>query len=235
VLFASETAAYDRGRSCGATVAAALAPYGVVMYECGNELTRDNAIILDSTNAGTKAADFSNANWPIMRGAMRGMIDGVKSAQPAAKCGINFCVADIGAADALWDGKQPDGTSGYPTVRWDLTTWHNYEVYGGIFDIGTDGAGPGFDLPIYCNARYGVPFLLTEWNTGPEKSQAYRANYISSRYASYYQARKTKNIQSAMYYVLDSGDATYGVMIDGVTLNLPYNALVSFVASHPDN
>jgi hypothetical protein len=38
-----------------------------------------------------------------------------------------------------------------------------------------------------------------------------------------------------MYYVLDSGDATYGVMIDGVTLNLPYNALVSFVASHPDN
>jgi hypothetical protein len=235
VLFASETAAYDRGRSCGATVAAALAPYGVVMYECGNELTRDNAIILDSTNAGTKAADFSNANWPIMRGAMRGMIDGVKLAQPAAKCGINFCVADIGAADALWDGKQPDGTSGYPTVRWDLTTWHNYEVYGDIFDIGTDGAGPGFDLPIYCNARYGVPFLLTEWNTGLEQSQAYRANYISSRYASYYQARKTKNIQSAMYYVLDSGDATYGVMIDGVTLNLPYNALVSFVASHPDN
>ncbi|WP_229513779.1 hypothetical protein [Paraburkholderia terrae] len=234
-LFASETVAYDRGRSCGATVAAALAPYGVVMYECGNELTRENAIILDSTNAGTKAADFNNANWPIMRGAMRGMIDGVKSAQPAAKCGINFCVADIGAADALWDGKQPDGTSGYPTVRWDMTTWHNYEVYGDIFDIGTDGAGPGFDLPTYCNARYGVPFLLTEWNTGPEKSQAYRANYISSRYASYYQARKTKNIQSAMYYVLDSGDATYGVMIDGVTLNLPYNAFVSFVASHLDN
>ncbi|BCG00280.1 hypothetical protein PPGU19_048480 [Paraburkholderia sp. PGU19] len=235
VLFASETVAYNRGRSCGATVAASLAPYGVVMYECGNELTRDNAIILDATNAGTKAADFSNANWPIMRGAMRGMIDGVKSAQPAAKCGINFCVADIGAADALWDGKQPDGTSGYPTVRWDMTTWHNYEVYGDIFDIGTDGAGPGFDLPAYCNARYGVPFLLTEWNTGPEKSQAYRANYISSQYASYYQARKTKNIQSAMYYVLDSGDATYGVMIDGVTLNLPYNAFVSFIASHPDN
>ncbi|MBN3761932.1 hypothetical protein G3O01_13985 [Burkholderia sp. Ac-20365] len=235
VLFASETIAYNRGRSCGATVAAALAPYGIVMYECGNELTRDSAIILDSTNAGSKAADFSNANWPVMRGAMRGMIDGVKSAQPAAKCGINFCVADIGAADALWDGKQPDGTSGYPTVRWDMTTWHNYEVYGDIFNIGTDGAGPGFDLPTYCKARYGVPFLLTEWNTGPEKSEAYRANYISASYATYYQARKTKNIQSAMYYVLDSGDATYGVMIDGVTLNLPYNAFVSFVASHPDN
>ncbi len=235
VVFASESAAYTRGKSCGATVAAALSQYGVVMYECGNELTRDSAIILDSTNAGTKAADFNNANWPVMRGVMRGMIDGVKSAQPGAKCGINFCVADIGAADALWDGKQPDGTSGYPTVRWDLTTWHNYEVYGDIFDIGTDGAGPGFDLPTYCKARYGVPFLLTEWNTGPEKSESYRANYISARYATYYQARKTRNIQSVMYYVLDSGDATYGLMIDGVTLNLPYNAFVSFVASHADN
>ncbi|MEP9328153.1 hypothetical protein PPMP20_34235 [Paraburkholderia phymatum] len=234
-LFANESAAYTRGRACGANVAAALSQYGVVMYECGNELTRDSAIILDSTNAGTKVADFSNANWPVMRGVMRGMIDGVKSAQANAKCGINFCVADIGAADALWDGKQPDGTSGHPAVRWDLTTWHNYEVYGDIFDIGTDGAGPGFDLPTYCKARYGAPFLLTEWNTGPEKSQSYRANYISARYATYYQARTTKNIQSVMYYELDSGDATYGVMIDGVTLNLPYNALVSFVASHPDS
>ncbi|SIT47396.1 conserved exported hypothetical protein [Paraburkholderia piptadeniae] len=233
--FASESVAYNRGYSCGATVARALAPYGVVMYECGNELTRDDAIILDPTNAGTKAVDFSNVNWPIMRGVMSGMIDGVKSAQPNAKCGINFCVADTGAADALWDGKQPDGTSGHPVVRWDLTTWHNYEVYGDIFDIGSDGSGPGFDLPTYCKARYGVPFLLTEWNTGPEKSQSYRADYITSRYATYYQARKTKNIQSVMYYVLDSGDTTYGLMIDGAPVNLPYNAFVGFVAGHPDS
>jgi hypothetical protein len=234
-LLASESAAYARGHSCGVTVAGALAPYGVVMYECGNELTRDPAIILDSTNAGTKAVDFSNANWPIMRGLMRGMMDGVKSAQPAAKCGINFCVADVGAADALWDGTQPDGTSGYPTVRWDMTTWHNYEIYGDIFDIGSDGSGPGFDLPTYCKARYGKPFLLTEWNTGPEKTVAYRADYISARYASYYQARKTKNIQSTMYYELDSGNTTYGVMIDGAVVNQTYSAFVSAVASHPDN
>ncbi|MEC5406117.1 hypothetical protein VOM14_11215 [Paraburkholderia sp. MPAMCS5] len=235
VLFTSESAAYTRGKQCGAAIATVLAPLGVTMYECGNELTRDPAIILDSTTAGTQVVDFNNANWPLMRGVMRGMMDGVKSVQPGAKCGINFCVADVGAADALWDGMQPDGTSGYPTVRWDLTTWHNYEVYGDIFNIGTDGSGPGFDLPTYCKARYGKPFLITEWNTGPEKSQSYRANYITSHYATYYQARKTKNIQSVMYYVLDSGDATYGLMIDGVPLNLPYNAFVSFATSHPDN
>ncbi len=234
MLFASESAAYTRGVSCARTVAAALAPYGVTMYECGNELTRDSAIILDSTNAGTKAVDFNNTNWPLMRGVMRGMIAGVKAAQPTAKCGINFCVADVGASDALWDGSQPDGTSGYPTVRWDLTTWHNYEVYGDLFDIGIDGAGPGFDLPTYCNARYGVPFLITEWNTGPEQTGAYRASYISSHLLEYYQARKTKNIQSAMYYVLDSGDTTYGLMINGTPVTLPYNAFRSFIASHPD-
>lgn len=73
----------------------------MTFYECGNELTRDRAIIIDSTNAGTKALDFNNGNWPLMCGAMRGMIDGVKAAQPGAKCGINFCVADVGAIWSL--------------------------------------------------------------------------------------------------------------------------------------
>ncbi|MPW22812.1 hypothetical protein GCT13_39945 [Paraburkholderia sp. CNPSo 3157] len=233
-IFASESIAYDRGRSCAATVATALAPYGVTMYECGNELTRESDIILDYGNAGTKVVDFNNTNWPIMRGVMRGMIDGVKSVQPAARCGVNFCVADIGASDALWDGMQPDGTGGYPTVRWDMTTWHNYEVCGDIFNLGCDGAGPGFDLPTYCKARYDAPFLLTEWNTGPEQTETYRATYISSKFAEYFNARKTKNIQSVMYYELDSGDQTYGLMIDGAILSQPYNAFTSFIAGNPD-
>ncbi|BCF94865.1 hypothetical protein PBP221_84260 (plasmid) [Paraburkholderia sp. 22B1P] len=98
--------------------------------------------------------------------------------QPSASCGINFCVAVIGASDALWDGKQPDGSSDHLTVRWDMTTWHNFEVNGDFFNLGSDGSGPGFDLPAYRQTRYRVPFLLTEWNTGPEKTEAYRATYI---------------------------------------------------------
>jgi len=233
-LFSSESAAYNRGLQAAMTVANALKPYGVTLYECGNELTRQVQTVLDFTNAGTKAIDFNNANWPVMRGAMRGMIDGVKTVQPSAKCGINFCVADIGAADALWDGMQPDGTGGYPKVRWDITTWHNYEVYGNLFNIGIDGAGPGFDLPTYCKARYGVPFMVTEWNTGPEKSQAYRANYITTTLGNFYQARKTHNVQSVMYFILDSGNNTFGVMTNGAALNPPYSAFTSFVASNPD-
>jgi hypothetical protein len=234
-LFNGESAAYSRGFAVGKTVASALQPYGVTIYECGNELTRQNATVMDFTYAGTKAVDFNNANWPVMRGVMRGMIDGVKSVQASAKCGINFCVADIGAADALWDGMQPDGSGGYPQVRWDITTWHNYEVYGDIFNIGSDGAGPGFDLPTYCKARYGVPFIITEWNTGPEQTETYRANYITTQLGEFYPARKTHNIQSVMYYVLDSGDNTYGIMTNSVALNPSYSAFTSFTASHPDN
>jgi len=234
-LFSGESTAYSAAYSTGSTVARALMPYGVTMYECGNELTRDGAIILDSTNAGTKALDFNNANWPVMRGVMRGMIDGVKSVQSSAKCGINFCVNDIGASDALWEGTQPDGSSGYPTVRWDITTWHNYEVYGDIFNIGTDGAGPGIDLPAYCKARYGVPFMITEWNASPEQTETYRANYITTQLNEFYQARKTHNIQSVMYYVLDSGNETFGIMMNGTPINPSYSAFTSFTASNPDN
>jgi hypothetical protein len=234
VIFANESIAFNRGQSCAATVAGALGPYGVTMYECGNEITRAGAIILDPSSAGTKAVDFNNTNWPIMRGVMRGMIQGVKSVQPTASCGINFCVADIGASDALWDGMQPDGKGGYPTVRWDMTTWHNFEVNGDIFNLGSDGSGPGFDLPAYCQKRYGVPFVLTEWNTGPEKTLEYRAAYISGRLASYFQARQAENIQSVMYYELDSGDSTFGLMIDGTIVKETYEAFTNFIAAHPE-
>jgi len=113
-LLPDETTAYNYVYEGAAAVAEALKPYGVTTYECGNELTRDTAIILDSTNAGTKGVDFNNVNWPIMRGVMRGMIDGIKSVQPDAQCGINFCVADTGASDLLWDGLQPDGSGRLP-------------------------------------------------------------------------------------------------------------------------
>ncbi|EDZ99242.1 conserved hypothetical protein [Burkholderia sp. H160] len=234
-LWNGESAAYIQGYTVAQAVANALKPYGVTIYECGNELTRQNATVLDFNVAGTKAADFNNANWPVMRGVMRGMIDGVKSVQSNAKCGINFCVNDVGAADALWDGMQPDGSGGYPTVRWDITTWHNYEVYGDVFSLGADGAMPGFDLPTYCKARYGVPFIITEWNTGPEKSESYRGSYITSKLAEFYQSRKTHNIQAVMYYVLDSGNTTYGIMINGTPCNPAYSAFTSFTSVNPDN
>ena len=59
---------------------------------------------MDRTAAGDLPQDFNNTNWPILRGALRGMIDGVKSVQPNARCGVNFVYAHIAAADMLWEG-----------------------------------------------------------------------------------------------------------------------------------
>ena len=234
-LYSSESAAYYSNRAGAVAVAKALAPHGVTMYECGNELTRDRAIILDSTSAGTGPRDFNNANWPILRGAIQGMIDGVKSVQPNAKCGVNFTVADIGASDMLWDGEQPDGSGGYRKMRWDITTWHNYQPYGDIFEIGIDGAGPGFNLPAYCKARYGKPFMITEWNAAPEMSEQFRASYVQQKLQRFYAARKNEGIQAVMYYVLISGDQTYGiVMNDLAAIDPTHTAFSGFTASNAD-
>ncbi|HZX05594.1 hypothetical protein [Kribbella sp.] len=236
LAYGNESEAYYAARAIGTQVAQACAPYGVTMYECGNELTRDPYIILPDhkADAGTKAIDFNNANWPIMRGFMKGLIDGVKTAQPGALCGINFCNSDIAAADALWDGMQPDGTGGYPQIRWDLTTWHNYEGDGDIFHIGTDGAGPSFNLPVYVKARYGKPFLLTEWNSDPNQGTTHRASYIQSQLAEFQPARTTEAFLSSMFYELDGGTQWGLTESDGTPLNPPYTAYQSFVSSHPD-
>ncbi|BDZ49389.1 hypothetical protein GCM10025867_16300 [Frondihabitans sucicola] len=236
-LFATEDAAYASGYTTGAGVAAALTPYGVTMIECGNELTRNPAIILpgETADAGTKAADFDNQNWPLMRGLLRGMIDGVKSVQATAKVGVNFCKSDIGASDALWDGFQPDGSGGYPLVRWDITTWHNYEGDGDIFAIGTDGAGPSFNLPIYCKARYGTPFMMTEWNSDPNQPLSHRASYIPSQLAEFRAHRTTEAFQASMIYELDGG-TEWGLVDDaGTPVQPPYQAFHDYVAANPDS
>lgn len=234
-LYASEADAYAVTRAGAAAVAQALAPHGVTMYECGNELTRDSAIIMDSRTAGTGPDDFNNKNWPVLRGAIQGMIDGVKTVQPSAQCAVNFTVADISASDMLWDGEQPDGSSGYRPMRWDITTWHNYQPYGNILDIGIDGAGPGFNLPVYCKARYGRPFMITEWSADPAATEQFRATYIQQNLQRFYGARKTEGIQAVMYYVLASGDHTFGILANDLgPIEPAHSAFSAFTASNPD-
>lgn len=236
LFYSSEADARSSARAIGVQVATAFAPHGVTMYECGNELTRNPFVVDDAheNDAGTKVVDWDNATWPIMRGFMLGLIEGVTSVQPSAACGINFCRSDVGAADALWDGVQPDGSGGHPQVRWDITTWHNYEGDGDIFHIGTDGAGPSFNLPIYAKARYGKPFMMTEWNSDPNQGLAHRAAYIPVQLEEFRTARTTVALQSAMYYDLDEGSLWGLTGGDGTPLDPPYSAYQDYVFAHPD-
>jgi hypothetical protein len=38
-----------------------------------------------------------------------------------------------------------------------------------------------------------------------------------------------------MYYVLDSGNTTYGIMINGTPIIRPYSAFAAFTSAKPDN
>ena len=92
-----------------------------------------------------------------------------------------------------------------------------------------------FNLPVYCNARYGVPFIFSESNADPEDSETFRASYVNQKLNEFYAAHTTDAIQSVMYYELTSGDETYGfVTNDMVPIQPTYGAFQSFVAANPD-
>ena len=99
LLYTDEQSAYNGIRPGAAALAKALASFGVTTFEAGNDLTLDPYIIVISAYAGTAQTDFNNTHWPIMRGAIRGMIDGIKSVNSTFRVGVNFCVADVAAAD----------------------------------------------------------------------------------------------------------------------------------------
>ncbi len=60
------------------------------------------------------------------------------------------------------------------------------------------------------------------------------ANYITTQLGEFYAARRSHNIQAVMYYVLDSGNSTCGIMINGAPLSAPYAAFTGFTAAHAD-
>uniref|UniRef100_A0A914E2B3 Glycoside hydrolase family 5 domain-containing protein n=1 Tax=Acrobeloides nanus TaxID=290746 RepID=A0A914E2B3_9BILA len=231
ILYPDEETAYRTLKADAAAVATALMPYGIDTYECGNELTLESAIRPDRNKLGAHPTDFNNTNWPIMRGVMRGLIDGIRSVQPEARCGLNFILTDIAAADMLWDGKQPDGTSGYPQVRWNFTSWHTYGPYGhdifnrGIGDSPDWELSPGINIPVYSKARYGVPFFITEWNA-------------QEQFSEFYNDRKNNAIESTMLYELTGRDTNgpwWGILYGNLTKYQPmYDAFQNFTKTHPD-
>jgi hypothetical protein len=61
------------------------------------------------------------------------------------------------------------------------------------------------------------------------------ANYNTTQLGEFYAARRSHNIQSVMYYVLDSDNSTYGITINGAPVNAPYAAFTGFTAAHADD
>lgn len=241
--YASEAAAYAANFTLGAAAATALGPYGVTMYGCGNELDSKSAggVTVRTPNVsvqGTKAADFNASVWPLLRGAVNGCMDGVRSVQPTALCGCNaFTNAAIFLSDALWDGTNLDGTPGFQQCRWDITDWHLYtESNASSVDFSGSTGTIQFDLLGYLASAYNRPILITEFNptSGGTTDNPTTASTTTSWLTNWYGRQDAVNLAGVMFY--DLFDSPYQIINADVapfTLNQAGVAYKNFIAANP--
>ncbi|REG61171.1 hypothetical protein B0G80_4004 [Paraburkholderia sp. BL6669N2] len=227
----SEAQNYSTGFGLGAAAANALAPAGVTVFECGNEMISQPEICPGGGGvAGDQRGDYTHgAKWAAMRGLIRGMIDGVHSVNPLLRCGVNFTEVQIAASDMLWNGTESDGSTGHAPVRWDITTWHNYQSYGSMFNIGGDGATSFGNLIAYIATAYGKPIMITEWNSNPEASDAAGSAYMQQWMTEMYNNRVQYNIEHVSFYQADGDAPNFGLFV------FPQKTATykNFVAAHP--
>jgi hypothetical protein len=255
-----ESAAYQQGYRLGhdtATILKGLVHY----YEVGNEY--DNDSILDG-RSGDHPSDYDNAKFVKARGAIRGMIDGVKAADPSAKiilCGLSWL--HYGFSDMLYTGTQPDGSGGHPIPQWDITAWHWYSEMHDITCAGGMGLGDscnlgvgalqhlkdryvkrilGVDVLQHLKDTYGKPIWITEFGVRTDYTEDDAGTFLvgPKALAGYVKNAKMYDIQSVELYELydakdDGIDDNYGVIEhDGTTRKGRYEHLKAFIQAHPD-
>lgn len=233
--YATEAAAYAGTFASVFPVVQTLAALGVTMFECGNEMDTKAGINIGDPQGG-RPSDFSNSLVPIFRGTQRGAIDAIHAVDPNLIAGSNaYTVCSIALADMMWYGTQPDGTSGYPPVRWDVTCWHNYEDYGPLVGVEMGFQRPWVNILQYANRRYGGrPIFITEWNAKASDTDAQRAAWATRMLYDLYNNRYKYNIGAIFVYEMYG--SPWHVLDD--TLNTPISTfgttVQSFISSNPD-
>jgi len=234
-----ENAAREEGQRLGEDVARSLA--GLVQYYgVGNEFEND-AILHGAT--GDKPSDYDNAKFIKARGSIRGMIEGIKRVDPAAKIVLcAFSWLHYGFSDMLFAGTQPDGSGGHPTVQWDITAWHWYSDMHDITSASTDNTTEkGIDVLQHLRDVYHKPIWITEFGARPDLNEEAAAAYLvgHNALAGFVKNADKYNIQGAVIYELYDdyaygGDGDYGLFSsDGVTKKLRYDAVKNFIKMNP--
>jgi hypothetical protein len=231
-----ESAAYSAGYALGQTAATVLRGK-VGYYEVGNEL--ENAVIIGGD--GNQPTDYDNTNFKKARGGIRGMIAGVKSVDTTAKIVMSPAGwLHFGFLDMLWNGTQPDGSSGYPQVRWDVTAWHWYSDMGDITNA--CGASGCHNVLAYLHTHYnGAPIFIDEYGVRPGVSTEDQiAAYLTGTMLPAWTANaSTYGVKAVLYYdhyddANLGSDGNYGLwQSDGVTPKGRYAGFKAYLAAHP--
>jgi hypothetical protein len=225
----SEADAYAAGYTLGQQTAQS---YHYAYYEVGNEL---EAKTLNGNVDGVLWNQYDNGSYTLARGAIRGMIAGVKSVDASAKIVLGGTWLHYAFFQMLADGSQPDGTWGHPAVSWDITSWHWYSNEG---DITNACGGTGCHDVLQVLHDMGKPIWINEFGVRPDYgSSSQIASYMTGNtmMAQYVNVASKYNIQSIQGFQLyDDSEGDYGLIeSDGTTKKDAYYAYKNFVQSHP--
>jgi len=200
---------YEVGKYCGEEFAKVLSDHCPI-YEVSNEIS----VFCNGVGVpGTEPSHYDQEKYINCRELIRGVIDGIKSVQIDAKIIIGGGVTVLtGFNKLLWNGIEPDGSSGHPLVRWDYTGWHWYESSGAIDQAG-DGTGVPYNV-IEDLARFGVPIWITELGFDAFNSDfPQQSVYVNAALAEYRKYRDVYNVINTCWYALyDDGSGDFGLI-----------------------
>ena len=231
--FASESDAYNGGYALGRQI---VGVQRYAYYEVTDELAEQ---CLVGWVDGVRSTDFDNGRFQIARGVIRGLIAGIKSLDQQGKIVIGGNTwMHYGFDVMLANGTQPDGTTGHPTVTWDITAWHWYSEQG---DITNACGGTGCYNVIGTLKSFGKPIWINEVGIRPDFPGTLQqaADYLSNNMLGALRSISAQyGITSLQVYELyddpPDGEGPYGIMLnDGITPKPAYAAFKSFVAANP--
>lgn len=157
-------------------------------YEAGNELDNWTGIVKPYIGFGPLV--HRQDRYPLARGYLRGLVDGVRAGDPDAKILINstgWC--HFGFMQSLWN----DG------LRWDITAVHWYEQFGDL-ESGCRGTNP-----IQMYASFGKPIWITEFNSTigiKNDDQQHAAKWVKEFIRRLRELSSKYEIQAAFIYEL---------------------------------
>jgi len=184
-------------------------------FEAGNEL--DNWA--KPKNLGVGPLMYDSDRYVLVRGFLRGLIDGIRAGDSSAKVLVNstgWC--HYGFMKQLWG----DG------VRWDITAVHWYEAFGD-FESGCRGTNVA---SIY--ASFGRPIWFTEFNSNvaaKENDPDRSAKWIESFVKRTRELAPKYNIQAAFVYELldepqkQGAERYFGIADEDGNPKAPWHAL----------
>lgn len=212
--YASEAAAYSACVTLGQSYSSAMAGT-ISVFELANELDLN---CINASVSGISSSDYNATSYAICRGIIRGLLDGIRAGNPAAKGVVNTSWDHTGFLQRLLD----DGVSfDYPAI-------HFYQ-----------NQSTQIDSTLSRMSAWGKPIWITEFGlTQSGWTDAQASSFMTTQMRTFWCLRGIYNIQTAYLFQLYTdtvNDTTAYLVNDDLSLRQPsyanVNKLISMLPS----